>query len=64
MKSNTSSQKTLSRKKIMSLLHLLLKVKERAGILLELNVRVARNMVILLVPVARSFVIIVNNKDT
>ena len=63
VKSSVLSHKMLSRKKMMSLLHLLLKVKERVGIWLELNATVARNMVILLAIVARSSVIIINIKD-
>lgn len=64
VKSNVLLHKMLSRRKMTSLLHLLLKVKERAGIWVELNATVANNMGILLAIVARIFVIIIKNKDT
>ena len=51
-------------KEMLSLMHLQLKGTKRPWIWLELNAIVARNMVILLAIMARSFVIIVNNKDT
>uniref|UniRef100_M1B9Y0 Retrotransposon gag domain-containing protein n=1 Tax=Solanum tuberosum TaxID=4113 RepID=M1B9Y0_SOLTU len=51
-------------KEMLSLSLLQLKVKERAWIWLDFNDTVAKNMIILLAIVAKSSVIIVNNKDT